>query len=319
MVVTWQHFEGTHLGPWLFAPDPTGRSISADVVLAFQFDQQAVRSSTSGSAPTSLPCSSRWVAPWCRQLHQRLHRPTRATRAYRRRRLGGACCRPEVTARTTASTRSRRSAGGHGRTERQATPAVSCPDALTATDAAVAGRPRSCGRSTVNTAHQPEVDRVPPPLTWLARTAPKTDNAAAVANTAKGLERQNDPRFRHDCLGAHDGNDGPNQPDDHERDLEVERFGAVVPDEVVASTFGEADDQRQDHGQHQRAKVRQQGERRTGRLLVRRPSAVDVSPPRPSIPPPQRRSVVIPPRRRQPSRVRRERDSLDPRPHRPSE
>lgn len=37
-VVTWQHFEGTHLGPWLFAPEPTGRSIAADAFIAFQFD-----------------------------------------------------------------------------------------------------------------------------------------------------------------------------------------------------------------------------------------------------------------------------------------
>ncbi len=37
-VVTWQHFEGTHLGPWIFAPEPTGRSIAAEAVVAFQFD-----------------------------------------------------------------------------------------------------------------------------------------------------------------------------------------------------------------------------------------------------------------------------------------
>ncbi len=36
-VVTWQHFEGTHLGPWIFAPEATGRFIQADVVVAFQF------------------------------------------------------------------------------------------------------------------------------------------------------------------------------------------------------------------------------------------------------------------------------------------
>jgi len=37
-VVSWQHMQGTHLGAWLFAPVPTGRTIDADLVVAFQFD-----------------------------------------------------------------------------------------------------------------------------------------------------------------------------------------------------------------------------------------------------------------------------------------
>ncbi len=39
-VVSWQHMRGTHLGPWLFAPVPTGRTVDTDVVVAFEFDDQ---------------------------------------------------------------------------------------------------------------------------------------------------------------------------------------------------------------------------------------------------------------------------------------
>ncbi|MDQ4132334.1 MAG: ester cyclase [Actinomycetota bacterium] len=39
-VVSWQHMRGTHLGPWIFAPVPTGRTIDTDVVVAFEFDDQ---------------------------------------------------------------------------------------------------------------------------------------------------------------------------------------------------------------------------------------------------------------------------------------
>ena len=51
-VVTWQHLEGTDLGPWIFAPEPTGRVIESDAVVAFQFGQDG-QIMTNGSARTS--------------------------------------------------------------------------------------------------------------------------------------------------------------------------------------------------------------------------------------------------------------------------
>ena len=37
-VVSWQHMHGTHLGPWMFAPIPTGRTIDTNAVVASEFD-----------------------------------------------------------------------------------------------------------------------------------------------------------------------------------------------------------------------------------------------------------------------------------------
>jgi hypothetical protein len=59
-VVTWQRMRGTHLGPWIFAPAPTGRRVETDVVVAFELTTRA-RSWTSGSGRISLPCSNSWV------------------------------------------------------------------------------------------------------------------------------------------------------------------------------------------------------------------------------------------------------------------
>ncbi len=39
-VVSWQHIRGTHLGPWMFAPLPTERTVDTDVVVVFQFDDR---------------------------------------------------------------------------------------------------------------------------------------------------------------------------------------------------------------------------------------------------------------------------------------
>lgn len=39
-VVSWQTMQGSQLGPWIYAPVPTGRTVDTDVVVAFEFDDQ---------------------------------------------------------------------------------------------------------------------------------------------------------------------------------------------------------------------------------------------------------------------------------------
>lgn len=35
-----QTMQGSQLGPWIYAPVPTGRTVDTDVVVAFEFDDQ---------------------------------------------------------------------------------------------------------------------------------------------------------------------------------------------------------------------------------------------------------------------------------------
>lgn len=38
MVVHWARMTGTHLGPWIYAPEPTGCRVEAHALVAFRFD-----------------------------------------------------------------------------------------------------------------------------------------------------------------------------------------------------------------------------------------------------------------------------------------
>lgn len=73
-VVTWQKMRGTQLGPWMFVPMPTGRTVETDVLVAFEFDDEDQIVDQWFCA--KLRCHARtWAGMW--YLHPTHHEPQR--------------------------------------------------------------------------------------------------------------------------------------------------------------------------------------------------------------------------------------------------